>query len=62
MLYFRKRISANGYAQQLVIDLNKKTIKKGYFLTINKCIELKTKDFEELYVKFILEGYKALEG
>lgn len=62
MLYFKASRSC-GYSLQLVVDLNNKTVKKGYCLTAwHDLVELKSKKaLYNLYNEFINAGFQPLD-
>ena len=63
MKLFFKVSRSCGYALQLVADLDKKTIQKGYCLVAWQDLhELKNKnELYSLYNEFIAAGFKPLE-
>ena len=63
-IYFQTKRDSNGNAKQLIVDLRKKTIQRGYNL-FNSCFKTYTtiatkKDFETLYNEFTLNGFTHL--
>ena len=61
-LFFKVNRSC-GYSLQMIIDLEKKTITRGYCLAIfTDFITLKSKkDFNDLFNQFVNAGYIQIE-
>lgn len=63
-IYFKAPTPASGYPLQLVADLEKKTVKKGYCIAspFDDIIKLKNKkEIEKLFNSLTACGFSALD-
>lgn len=57
-LYFKKPQTKNASASvKMVVDLDKKTIEKGCYITSHTCVQIKSSDFDEMYNDFKSNGF-----